>query len=125
MEAGHPDLSESRPAGGRDRSLLGWTALVLGLPLAGISSVLPPNEYQAALDIAAIDCDGPMQMLLFAMPAMVLYGTAWVINGFRCRRQRNLMAAFACMLIRIPVGANLVKAIKQEIEQSAACDARS
>jgi len=100
---------------------LGWAALLLALPLALVGALLLPNEYEATLGIRALDCDGPLGVYLFAVPALVIYGAGLVINGLRWQRRINLILALACFLICVAVLANVSRAVALDREQAMAC----
>lgn len=104
--------------------LSGWAAMALGLPLALLGALAPPNEYAALLGSDALDCDGPFRVYLFAGPALVIYSIALAINGRRWRRALNLAAAILSLVICVGVSANLVRAIATEQAQEGACQTR-
>ena len=101
--------------------LMGGVVLLLGLPFAVLAALHRPNEYQATLGISALDCDGPFETYMFAVPALLLYGAGLIINGLRWRRRLNLAVAIFCLAICIAVGANVLKAVAEEREQAAQC----
>lgn len=104
--------------------LLGWAVLLLGLPLAFIAAVNPPNEYEAIFGINALDCDGPMGTYIFAVPALIIYGTALGVQGAQWRKRTKLIVAIVCFVICASVIANVVRAAIEEREQEAACRSR-
>src|SRR5437762_6302614 len=101
--------------------LLGSAVLLLGLPLALIAALHSPNEYQETLGIDALDCDGPFETYMFAVPALLLYGISLVINGRRWRQPKNLFIAIVCLLICGAVIANVARAVEMDRQQQAAC----
>lgn len=88
---------------------LGYAILVLGLPLAVLGMLAPPNEY-SAMGGGGIDCDGPLQVLLFAGPAFAIYAGATLWNGIALRRPRNLVIAGLALLLCVGLGINLARA---------------
>ena len=104
--------------------LLGWGVLLLGLPLAALAALASANEYEAALGVDALDCDGPAGTYLFAVPALLIYGAGLVINGLRWRKRTNLVVAILCLLVCGAVAANVARAVIEDREQTAACAAR-
>ena len=105
----------------RGLALFGYAVLALGLPLALIAASLPANEYQDALGIDAPDCDGPAAIYMFAVPALLIFGSGLVINGMAWRKRWRLVLALACALICAALIANLTRAIIQDRQQAAAC----
>lgn len=108
----------------RGLKLLGWSLLLLGLSVALFGALHPPNEYEAMLGINALDCDGPFGTYIFAVPALVLYGAALVINGLRWRQRNNLVLAILCLFICTAVSANVARAALEDRQQEAACRSR-
>lgn len=105
-------------------ALFGYAVLALGLPLALIAASLPANEYQDALGIDALDCDGPTAVFMFAVPALLIFGTGLVVSGMAWRKRWRLVLALACALICAALIANLARAIIKDREQAAACGSR-
>ena len=108
----------------RGLNLLGWTVLLLGLPLALMAALHPTNEYEATLGINALDCDGFFGTYLFAIPALLLYGAGLAINVMRWRNRMNFVVALVCLLICGAVIVNVAQAVAEEREQGAECLSR-
>ncbi|MGX1786187.1 hypothetical protein ACWIGM_05590 [Bosea sp. NPDC055332] len=108
----------------RGLALFGYAVLALGLPLALIAASLPANEYRDALGIGALDCDGPATIYMFAVPALLIFGSGLVINSMAWRKRWRLALALACALICAALIANLTRAIIQDREQAMACGSR-
>jgi hypothetical protein len=108
----------------RGWALFGYAVLALGLPLALIAASLPANEYRDALGIDALDCDGPAAIFIFAVPALLVFGSGLVVNAMAWRKRWRLVLALACALICVALIANLARAILQDREQAAACGSR-
>ncbi|ENN87385.1 hypothetical protein RHSP_27232 [Rhizobium freirei PRF 81] len=88
-----------------------YLTLIAALPLALLAMILPVNTYRAQ-GIEALDCDGPISVLLYALPALLIYG-AGAILLYRDRRRRfHTAAAFLCLLILCSVGWNAVSALR-------------
>ncbi|ARM13863.1 UNVERIFIED_ORG: hypothetical protein GGE63_004405 [Rhizobium esperanzae] len=54
------------------RAGAGYLILLLAMPLAALAVVLPANVYRAQ-GIDAPDCDGALQVLIFALPVVLIY----------------------------------------------------
>lgn len=102
--------------------ILGWVALVAGTPLALLAILHPPNEYEATLGINALDCQGPSETYLFAVPTLLIYGVGLALNGLRWRNRMNAILALMCLAVCLVVAANVGRAIAEDREQAAACD---
>ncbi|MEE4450531.1 hypothetical protein [Novosphingobium resinovorum] len=81
-----------------NRKVVGYIVLIAMLPLAIIGILTMPNEYRA-MGADGIDCDGPVSVLIFAVPALVIYGISSAIFLFRFRRRRSLLLGCICGLI--------------------------
>ena len=104
---------------------LGWSLLLIGLPLAFLAATHAPNEYQATLGMDALDCDGPLQTYLLAAPVLVLYLAGFVLNARHWRKRTNLIAAILCLGICAMVTANVLAAVTEGHRQAGACAAPS
>jgi hypothetical protein len=76
-------------------------AMLAGLPLAWLGLVMPANSHLDATGRYGIDCDGPLQVMLFALPALALYGTALIFFLRRLRSHRRPMHVAAAMVAAI------------------------
>lgn len=78
--------------------LLRYAILLVMAPMAVLGLSGTPNEYRA-IGIDAVDCDGPLSVLVFAVPALLVYGVAAAIFLRRWKRLRFLAAGFLCALL--------------------------
>ena len=109
--------------------MLPWLSgalLLLGLPLALLAGMLPVNEYEA-MGIAAVDCDGPANILVLAAPVYLLYGAGMLGFGRLAlrggaRRARFAAVAVLCLLVVLAVTPNAVRAWSAARDE--VCDAR-
>jgi hypothetical protein len=92
------------------RILLGYGILIALLPAAVFGTFFPSNEYRA-MGIEAIDCDGPVSVMFFALPALAVYGVAFAIfiSGFR--KRRPLFLGLLCGLISLGLLWNISQAL--------------
>lgn len=91
---------------------LGYSALIAALPAAMLGAVSEANEYRA-MGVEALDCDGPLGVLLFAVPAILIYGAGTIINACRFRRCRSAVTACLCGLICVPLTVNIGAALRE------------
>lgn len=101
---------------------LGYLALAAALPLAVLGATLPPNEF-AAQGIDALDCDGLLQVMVFAMPAVAVFGAGAVINWIGPRRPARRVIAALCLLACLPVAVNAGSAIAEARHSGDQCAA--
>lgn len=77
--------------------LVGRAVLILAIPIALLAITHSPNEYQATHGISALDCDGLYETYLFAVPALLIYGSGLII-ALRHRAARwNGLIGIACL----------------------------
>lgn len=87
---------------------LGHLLLVALLPVAALALLADANSYRAQ-GIDAIDCDGPMSILIFAVPAILTYGAGAIINGLG----RRFVVAALCVAICVPLAFKMTAALSE------------
>ncbi len=85
---------------------------IAALPVAILAAVLPANSYQTQ-GIDALDCDGPASVLLFAVPALLIYGASAILLYRKRNRRLHLVTALCCVLVFCSVGWNAVAALRE------------
>jgi hypothetical protein len=90
-------------------SAIRYCVFLLATPLAALAIVLPVNNYRAQ-GIEAPDCDAPLQVLLFALPALVVYGIS-AYFFFRGSRGFHRIAGLLCLVIMLAIGTNATAAV--------------
>lgn len=93
--------------------LLGYVALIAMSPVAIIGIVGTANEYRA-IGVDAIDCDGPASVLIFAVPALMVYAAATFIFLKRRGRRRVLVLGALCGLISLGLIWNIGNAATEQ-----------
>ncbi|MFF2322074.1 hypothetical protein ACFVTJ_13555 [Agrobacterium sp. NPDC058088] len=83
-----------------------YAVLAAMFPVAVLGLLATPNEYRD-IGIEAIDCDGPISVLIAAVPALVVYAIiGWMfVSGVR--RHRSLVAAVFCGLVCLALAWNI------------------
>ena len=99
------------------RAFAGYLVLLLATPLAALAVILPANVYRAQ-GIAAPDCDGPLQVLIFAVPAVLIYSAAAVL-AYRAGRRFHRIVSLLCLIIALATVPNIAAAT-QELYRNAA-----
>ena len=102
----------------RDLGCLGYLVLVAALPLAFFGAIALVNEYKS-LGIEAADCDGPGVVLMFLVPAMVIFGIGALVNGRRFRNRRNLIVALLCLAICAGLSFKVAAALDEQAQIAA------
>lgn len=92
---------------------LGFSVLLLALPLALFAIAIPPNEYRAQ-GIDALDCDGPISVYLFAIPALLVYGIGAAANARRYRNRLNLSVSVICVVLSLLMAASIGRAYEEQ-----------
>ncbi|MBB2752154.1 UNVERIFIED_ORG: Mn2+/Fe2+ NRAMP family transporter [Rhizobium aethiopicum] len=90
------------------RALAVYLILLLALPLATLAILFPANVYRAQ-GIAAPDCDGPLQVLIFALPAVLIY-SAGAFLVYRAGRRFHRLVFLLCLVIALATVANIAEA---------------
>ncbi|MBB4236702.1 hypothetical protein [Rhizobium esperanzae] len=93
------------------RAFAFYLILLLAMPLAALAVVLPANVYRAQ-GIAAPDCDGPLQVLIFAVPAILIYG-AGTLLAYRAGRRFHRLVAFLCLIVALATVPNIAEAMHE------------
>ncbi|NEI70248.1 hypothetical protein GR212_11755 [Rhizobium lusitanum] len=93
---------------------------VAALPVAVLAAVLPVNSYRAQ-GIEALDCDGPMSVLIFALPALLVYGASTILFYRGRSRRFHLAASLCCLLVFCCVGWNAAAALRESYAAVEAC----
>ncbi|QCM12597.1 hypothetical protein CFBP6625_19475 [Agrobacterium tumefaciens] len=101
-----------------------YAVLAAMFPAAALGVLGTPNEYRA-IGIDAVDCDGPISVLIAAVSALAAYATVGWLFVSGTKRHRSLMAGGVCGLICLAlvwsIGAALLEHRRNTIEM--ACDA--
>ncbi|MHC2359888.1 hypothetical protein [Rhizobium leguminosarum] len=93
------------------RAFASYLVLLLAMPLAALAVVLPANVYRAQ-GIAAPDCDGPLQVLIFAVPAVLIYG-AGALLAYRAGRRFHRLVSLLCLVIALAAVPNIAEAVHE------------
>ncbi|AVC51410.1 hypothetical protein ACU8L5_17935 [Rhizobium leguminosarum] len=93
------------------RAFASYLILLLAMPLAALAVVLPANVYRAQ-GIAAPDCDGPLQVLIFAVPAVLIYG-AGALLAYRAGRRFHRLVSLLCLVIALAAVPNIAEAVHE------------
>ncbi|WP_315855709.1 hypothetical protein [Rhizobium leguminosarum] len=72
---------------------------------------MPANVYRAQ-GIAAPNCDGPLQVLIFALPALLIYG-AGALLAYRAGRRIHRLVSLLCLIIALATGPNIAGAVHE------------
>lgn len=102
------------------RAFAGYLALLLATPLAAFAVILPANVYRAQ-GIAAPDCDGPGQVLIFAVPAVLIYG-AGAFLAYRSGRRFHRTVSILCLIVALATVPNIAEAVHELYRNAAAGD---
>ncbi|ASW07598.1 hypothetical protein [Rhizobium sp. 11515TR] len=92
--------------------LILYLVLIAALPVAVLTTVLPANSYRPQ-GIDAFDCDGPASVLLFAVPALLIYGAGTILLYRNRKRRLHLVTALCCVLVFCSVGWNAAAALRE------------
>ncbi|MEI4480848.1 MULTISPECIES: hypothetical protein [Phyllobacterium] len=88
---------------------------VLAVPLAIIALITTPNEY-TAMGQSGVDCDGPFGVLVFALPALVVYVLGigiFAISGFPKSPALRILIAAPSLIICGALGIQIALSIHE------------
>ena len=100
------------------RAFAGYLVLLLATPLAALAVILPANVYRAQ-GIAALDCDGPLQVLIFAVPAVLIYGAGAVL-AYQAGRRFHRIVSLLCLIVALATVPNIAEAMRELYRNAAA-----
>ncbi|RZS88478.1 hypothetical protein EV217_0864 [Phyllobacterium myrsinacearum] len=95
---------------------LGYLLLIAALPLAILAGGLPVNEYKAQ-GIDGVDCDGPLQVLFYAVPALLIYGTGLALHASPPQKPFRLAIALLCAALCLFAALNAAAAVREQWQQ--------
>lgn len=90
--------------------------LILTLPFALLSDLLPINEYIAQGLEDGIDCDGPISIFILAIPSFIVYGIGVCLYAFMYKKTKQSIYVFAvivCCIVIVAMMPNLISAINE------------
>lgn len=116
------------PASVRSKRGFFGVVMILLAPLALFGLAALPNEYQATGIEGAVDCDGPLGVFLFALPALAAYIPGFgffAYSAFTTRRIGVICAAFFAGLVCFGLVANTALATREllRVEHKESCGA--
>lgn len=91
-------------------------SLILFAPIALLASLLSANEYAAQGINGAVDCDAPLQIMIFAIPTYVIYGAAALGFGVLAIQKKTWIyriVALLCVLVVVIVTPNVIDAYRE------------
>ena len=73
--------------------------VVIFLPITLFGVLLPINEYRSMGIDGALDCDGPLEVMIFIGPALVVYAAAVVYYIVLLKAQRRSVWARVLLVV--------------------------
>lgn len=92
-------------------------AMIVFAPLAFFALLSAPNEHQAMGIDGAVDCDGPLTVLLFALPSLAVYTLGFISfarTGRAHRKAGSIAVAAICLLVCILLAGNVAMALQEQ-----------
>lgn len=92
-------------------------AMSVFAPLAILALLSTPNEYRAMGIDGAVDCDGPLTVLLFALPPLAVYTLGFISfarTGLAHRKAGSTAVASICLLVCILLAGNVAMALQEQ-----------
>ena len=88
----------------------GLVVLLCAFPAVLLGALVPANRY-VAQGFAGVDCEGPMHVLVFAVPVLLLYGFGAIANASRRGRSPRPLVVLGCALACAAVAVNAADAV--------------
>lgn len=89
-----------------------YAILAAMLPVAVLGIVTTPNEYRA-VGIDAVDCDGPISVLIPAVPALAAYAIIGWLFLSGAKRDRSLISGGICVVVSLVLVWNIGLALQE------------
>ena len=93
--------------------------IIIFLPFTLFGLMLPVNEYQAQGISGAVDCDGPLTVMVFIAPSLVAYAAGAVYCAVLLKGQRRSVAAAGltvlCVVMMIAAGGKAWAAYREKV----------
>ncbi|MBO0127174.1 MULTISPECIES: hypothetical protein [Rhizobium/Agrobacterium group] len=89
-----------------------YAILAAMLPVAVLGIVTTPNEYRA-VGIDAVDCDGPISVLIPAVPALAAYAIIGWLFLSGAKRHRSLISGGICVVVSLVLVWNIGLALQE------------
>jgi len=90
--------------------------LLIFIPVALIAFVLPVNKYSDQGIIGAIDCDGPLTVMLFLIPSYIVYGIGLFIfskASIQSRLIKHILMCVVCLSVLVLIAPNTISAFNE------------
>lgn len=85
------------------------------IPIAFIAFSLSVNKYTVLGMKEAVDCDGPLSVMLFSIPVYIVYGVGLLIFGkalFISRKIKYIIMFILCLSVIALITPNTLSALK-------------
>ncbi len=89
-----------------------YAILAAMLPVAVLGIVTTPNEYRA-VGIDAVDCEGPISVLIPAVPALAAYAIIGWLFLSGAKRHRSLISGGICVVVSLVLVWNIGLALQE------------
>jgi prepilin signal peptidase PulO-like enzyme (type II secretory pathway) len=87
--------------------------VIIFLPITLFGLILPVNDYEAQ-GISAVDCDGPLSVMLFVGPSLAIYAVATVYYALLLKGQKRNLLVFLCAVMMVVAGAKAWTAYREK-----------
>lgn len=108
------------------RTVVTWVVsliLIVFLPIALLGVILPIDDYQAQGLIGPVDCDGPIEVMIFIVPSLAIYAAGAVYYSLRLEGQKRAVLLILCVVILSAVGGKAWTVYREHVrpERQTAC----
>lgn len=85
-------------------------------PAAFLAAFISPNEYVAQGITGAVDCNGPISIMIFAIPSYLIYGSGFIgflMTYFNKNEKSSLVISIVCFVFVLSITPDTLAAIKE------------
>ena len=100
--------------------------VIIFLPIMLLGLMLPVNDYQTQGLSGAVECDGPLTVMLFVGPPLAVYAASAVYHAVLLKGQKQSVLVVLCTVMMVAAGGKAWAAYREKIrpEHQRVCEGR-
>jgi hypothetical protein len=88
--------------------------IIIFLPITLLGLMLPVNDYQAQGISGAVECDGPLAVMLFVGPSLAVYSAGAVSYAVLLKGQKRNVLVVLCAVMMVAAGGKAWTAYREK-----------
>jgi hypothetical protein len=88
--------------------------VVIFLPVVVMGLILPINDYRAQGMSGVADCDGPLAVMLFIAPSLIVYAGGAAYYALLLKGQSRSVLVFLCVMMVLAAGAKTWAVLREQ-----------